>query len=178
MWQPEAADRLDMLGKSGRRCVARALLKGRPMSPTRIAVYVIAILVAVFGVVFVADALVESDEERLEELEASLVGAAAGARPDRIAAWAATESVAVVADGRRTWVDADEGEATLRGVIDDALPELSDPEAEIVQHTSALTGRRGRITLRIRTDEGPVDTTLELALAEGAYQLIEVRRMR
>jgi hypothetical protein len=148
------------------------------MSPPRIAVYVIAALVAVFGVVFVADALVESDDERLEELEASLVASPAGARPDRVAGWAGEESVAVVADGRRTWVDADEDERTLRGAIDDALPELADPEAEIVQHTSALTGRRGRITLRIRTHEGPVDASLELALEDGSFALIEVRRMR
>lgn len=148
------------------------------MTSSRIAVYVVAILVAIFGVVFVADALVESDEERLEGLEASLVGADPEHRLDRLVGWAGAESVAVVAEGRRAWVDAEEGEGALRAAVEDALPELSEPATELVQHHSVLTGRRGRVTLRLRDQAGPVDVSLELALEDERFSLIEVRRMR
>lgn len=148
------------------------------MTSSRIAVYVVAILVAIFGVVFVADALVESDEERLEGLEAALVGADAEHRLDRLVGWAGAESVAVVAEGRRAWVDAEEGEGALRAAVEDALPELSEPTTELVQHHSVLTGRRGRVTLRLRDQAGPVDVSLELALEDERFSLIEVRRMR
>jgi hypothetical protein len=156
--------------------MARPLL-GRPdMSPTRIAVYAVAVLVAVFGIVFVADALVESDEERLEGLVAALLDARPDRRADRIAAWSGDESVAVVADGQRTWLDPEEGPAAVRSAIAEALPELAD--AEIVQHASVLTGRRGRITLRARDADGPIDASIELALEDDRFTLLEVRRMR
>lgn len=148
------------------------------MSPTRIAVYVIATLVAVFGVVFAADALVESDEERLDDLAASIESARSGTRSERVAALAGDEPVAVVADRHRVWIDADEPESTLRAAIDDALPELTNG-ATIVASESALTGQRGRITMRLREGrETPVDLVVELALADHQFSLIEVRRMR
>ncbi len=148
------------------------------MSPTRIAIYVLASLVAVFGVVFVADALVESDEERLDELVSSIADARAGTRSDRIAALAGEEPVAIVADHRRVWVDADDQESALRGAIDDALPELTDG-APIVASEGALTGQRARITMRLREGrDEPVDLVVELALEDHAFSLLEVRRMR
>lgn len=148
------------------------------MSPTRIAVYVVATLVAVFGVVFVADALVESDEERLDEIAASIQGATSASRSERIAALAGEEAVAVVADRQRTWVDADARSSELRAAIDDALPELADG-ADIVASDAALTGQRGRITMRLREGrDAPVDVVVELALADHGFSLLEVRRMR
>jgi len=148
------------------------------MTPSRIAVYVVTALLAVFGIVFVADALVESDEERLEELEAALTGAEASGRLDAIASWAGEESVAVVADRRRVWVDAEEGEAALRSAIDDALPELGEG-VPVVTSDRAITGSRARITLRLRGEHAePVDVAVELALEEQRFSLLEVRRMR
>lgn len=163
-------------GRSGPLPVARALLGAAGMTPSRIAVHLVAVLVAVFGIVFVADALVESDEERLENLESSLVSARPSARCDQIASWAGGESVGVVANGQRRWIDPEDGRSALRAAIDDALPELAS--AEIVQHASVLTGRRARITLRARGEDGPVDASIELALEDGRYALLEVRRMR
>jgi hypothetical protein len=146
------------------------------MSHPRIAVYVVAALVSIFGIVFVADALVESDEERLEDLVGALLGASPSARAERIASWAGDESVAIVADGRRTWIDPQEGRGAVRSAIAAALPELA--QADIVQHASTLTGRRGRITLRARNAEGPVDASIELAVEQDRFTLLEVRRMR
>lgn len=148
------------------------------MTTSRLAVYVLAALVAVFGVVFVADALVESDQERLEELAAAIASARGGARTDRLAALGGSEAVAVVADRRRVWVDADEGEGALRAAIDGALPELADDVA-VVASEAAVTGQRGRITMRLREgSDAPVDLVVELALADHAFSLLEVRRMR
>lgn len=148
------------------------------MTPTRIAVYVVTALLAVFGVVFVADALVESDEERLEQLTSRLTAGAGEERLDAVASWAGEESVAVVADRRRVWVDESEGEAVLRRAIDDAIPELA-AGAPVVSSDATLTGRRARITLRLREERAePVDVTVELAVDEQRFSLLEVRRMR
>lgn len=148
------------------------------MTPSRIAVYVITALVAVFGVVFVADALVESDEERLEDLEAVVVGEDGARRLDAIASWAGDESVAVLADRQRVWVDAEEGQAALRSAIDDALPELGEG-LPVVSSDRAITGRRARITLRLRGERAePVDVAIELAVDEQRISLLEIRRMR
>ena len=151
------------------------------MTPTRLAVYLAAILVAVFGVVFVADALVESDDERLEALEAQLLDARPSARAEVLARLGGKEPVAVVADHRRTWVDGDDGEGALRSAIDDAVPELSDG-ASIVASQAALTGQRASVTLRLRErpSSDPVDLVVQLALDEDdhSFSLLEVRRLR
>jgi hypothetical protein len=151
------------------------------MTPTRLAVYLAAILVAVFGVVFVADALVESDDERLEALEAQLLDARPSARAEVLARLGGEEPVAVVADHRRTWVDGDDGEGALRSAIDDAVPELSDG-ASIVASQAALTGQRASVTLRLRErpSSDPVDLVVQLALDEDdhSFSLLEVRRLR
>lgn len=151
------------------------------MTPTRLAVYLAAILVAVFGVVFVADAVVESDDERLEALEAQLLDARPSARAEVLARLGGEEPVAVVADHRRTWVDGDDGEGALRSAIDDAVPELSEG-ASIVASQAALTGQRASVTLRLRErpSSDPVDLVVQLALDEDnhSFSLLEVRRLR
>lgn len=151
------------------------------MTPTRLAVYLAAILVAVFGVVFVADAVVESDDERLEALEAQLLDARPSARAEVLARLGGDEPVAVVADRRRTWVDGDDGEGALRSAIDDAVPELSEG-ASIVASQATLTGQRASVTLRLRErpSSDPVDLVVQLALDEDdhSFSLLEVRRLR
>jgi hypothetical protein len=151
------------------------------MTPTRLAVYLAAILVAVFGVVFVADALVESDDERLEALEAQLLDARPSARAEVLARLGGEEPVAIVADRRRTWVDGDDGDTALRSAIDDAIPELSEGAA-IVASEGALTGQRASVTLRLRErpSSDPVDVVIQLALedADHSFSLLEVRRLR
>lgn len=151
------------------------------MTPTRLAVYLAAILVAVFGVVFVADALVESDDERLEALEAQLLDARPSARAEVLARLGGEEPVAVVADRRRTWVDGDDGDTALRSAIDDAIPELAEG-ASIVASEGALTGQRASVTLRLRErpSSDPVDVVVQLALddEDHSFSLLEVRRLR
>lgn len=165
-----------MIGEGGTRPAMH-----RDMTPTRLAVYVAAILVAVFGVVFVADAVVESDDERLEELEARLLDARPSARSELLARLGGEEPVAIVADRRRTWVDGDDGDAALRSAIDDAIPELSEG-ASIVASEAALTGQRASVTLRLRErpSSDAVDLVIQLALDEDdhSFSLLEVRRLR
>jgi phosphohistidine swiveling domain-containing protein len=151
------------------------------MTPTRLAVYLAAILVALFGVVFVADALVESDAKRLEALEAQLLDARPSARAELLAQLRGEEPVAVVADRRRTWVDGDDGDIALRRAIDEAVPELSEG-ASVVASEAALTGQRASVTLRLRErpSSDPVDVVVQLALDEDehSFSLLEVRRLR
>lgn len=148
------------------------------MNQTRIAVYVVTALSVIFGVVYVADALVETDAERLAALDARLASARGEARVEELVHWASGESVAVVAQGQRDWIDDDA--SALRAAIDDALPELASSELE---HQTELTGRRGYVHLQMRGPEGVSRATLALSLQgqpdEGArFALVEVRRLR
>lgn len=148
------------------------------MNHSRIAVYVVTALSVVFGVVYVADALVETDAERLEGLDARLAAAHGEARVDELVRWANDESVAVVAGGQRDWIEGDDG--ALRTAIDDALPELAT--SELTQHEVELTGRRGYLHLQMHGDEGVSRATIALALQgepeQGArFALVEVRRL-
>ena len=150
------------------------------MSHSRIAVYVLTALSVVFGVVYVADALVETDAERLEGLNARLASVHGAARVDELVLWARGESVAVVANGQRDWIEDDD--SALRTAIVEALPELA-ASGELTQHQVELTGRRGYLHLQLRGDEGTSRATLALALQgepeEGArFALVEVRRLR
>ncbi len=148
------------------------------VSPTRLGVYAAVTLLAVFGVVFVADALVESDEERLDEIARSLEDTRGEGRADALLALSGDEAVAVVADRRRVWVEPSEGEAALREAIDAAVPELVDG-APIVGSDGTLAGQRARITMRLREGhDEPVDVVVELALEDHDFSLLEVRRMR
>ncbi len=148
------------------------------MNSTRIAVYVVTALSVIFGVVYVADALVETDAERLAALDARLASAHGDARVEELVHWANGESVAVVAQGQRDWIE-DDAHA-LRAAIDDALPELASSELE---HQTELTGRRGYVHLQMRGPEGVSRATIALALQgepeDGArFALVEVRRLR
>ncbi|MBX7191606.1 MAG: hypothetical protein K1X94_06095 [Sandaracinaceae bacterium] len=148
------------------------------LTPVRLAVYIATTLVAVFGVVFVADALVESDEERLEAIEGALEGARGEARADALAQLSGEEAVAVVADRRRVWIEPGDGEAALREAIASAVPELTD-DTPVVGTDATLAGQRGRITVRLREGhDEPVDVVVELALEDHAFSLLEVRRLR
>ena len=150
------------------------------MNQSRIAVYVVTALSVIFGFVYVADALVETDAERLEGLDARLAAAHGDARVDELVHWAQGESVAVVAQGQRDWIDDDA--SALRTAIDDAIPELAS-SAELVEHEIELTGRRGYLHLQMRGPEGVSRATIALSLQgepeEGArFALVEVRRLR
>jgi len=150
------------------------------MNQSRIAVYVATALSVALGVAYVTDVLVETDAERLEGLEARLASAHGDARVDELVHWADGQSVAVVAQGQRDWIDGDE--SALRTAIDDALPELASSD-ELVRHDTELTGRRGYVHLQMRGPEGVSRATLSLALQgepeEGArFALVEVRRLR
>jgi hypothetical protein len=148
------------------------------MNHSRIAVYVVTALSVVFGVVYVADALVETDAERLEGLDARLAASHGEARVDELMHWAGDESIAIVADGQRDWIEGDD--TALRTAIDAALPELAS--SELTVHEVELTGRRGYVHLQMRGEEGVSRATIALALQgepeEGArFALVEVRRL-
>lgn len=150
------------------------------ISRTRLGVSLIAVLFALFGVVFAADALVETDAERLDGIASSILEARPSARALVIARLAARDPVAVVANRERVWVDPDAGAEGLRGAIDDAVPEFR-ANARIVGVDSRLTGQRAEITLRLRgeaSDARATDVVLALELEDGRFSLLDVRRLR
>lgn len=122
-----------------------------------------------------ADVLVETDSERLQEI-VDMIEEGSDARVDRLAAYADAERVAVVvSDGGRAERVRDDAE--LRDRLHEVLGALDVNDAEIVQVTSTLEGDEGRVTLRVRAD-GEFDN-LELTLRrEGqTFLLVGARRI-
>lgn len=131
--------------------------------------------VLLFGVATaVADALVETDDERLEEIVRLLEDG--GARVDRLAAYADAERVAVVVTERGHAERVDDSDY-LRDRLHEVLAPLDGDRAELLQVTHDVTGDEGRITVRVR-DEGDV-ASLELTLRrEGqTFLLVGARRL-
>lgn len=142
--------------------------------PKTIAKVAIAALVILGAGALLADLLVQSDQERLDEVVAMLEGD--GDRVDRIATYADAERVPVaISDrgGTERMRDAD----LLRDRLHEVLAPLDARDAEITQITSSLEGERGRVVLRVRADGEVSDLELSLQRDGQTYLLVGARRI-
>jgi len=135
---------------------------------------VMAALVVLGAGALLADMLVETDRERLDEVVALLE--AGGDRVDRIATYADAERVPVaISDrgGTERMRDAD----LLRDRLHEVLAPLDASDAEITQITSTLDGDRGRVTLRVRSGGEVNDLELSLRRDGQTFLLVGARRI-
>lgn len=128
---------------------------------TLIQLIVIATLVG--GVVTVADALVVTEEERLDRFVDTLDSGRPEHRIAESLRWvdADRESVSIRIDG----VDDHYGEgqdAELAATMRDALAPFASSRAEIVQRSISIEADEARIALRVRTLEGMTDAVFDL----------------
>lgn len=141
----------------------------------RVLVYALVAGVAVGGTAFAADALVETDEERLGQLADELANGHDGI--DGVLRWSdlEREPVSVAAPGRDA-VDYDEGdEGRLSDAVTRALAPLDTSDLEVIQQTVHVDGDRGTIAMRARADGDIVDATLRLARNGQGWLVTSVR---
>lgn len=145
------------------------------LSRSQIALWSLALgLTLVLGTA-AADAMVETDTERLEEVGRVLARESAGGRVDGLLAWAAPSREPVyVSAGRAHWrVDDD---AELPDVLHEALAPLDDGrDVEVVQDEVSVRGETGTVAVATRVDGERVDVTLTLRREGQGWLLSGVR---
>lgn len=118
----------------------------------------------VAGVAAVADALVVTDRERLDAFADALSGTIDTDLIDGALAYFDVEHETVLVttpDGDEEFVDG-EG-AQLASIARDALRAYRGHSIEEVQRSVELNGEEARVAVRLRTPEGMVNATFDLA---------------
>ena len=105
------------------------------------------------GLLVAADALVESDEERLEPLAGALLEEGVDARIDAVLRWTDPETTPV-AIGRSTFGEG--RQAALESALRERLSPLLEADGELVQQSVRVREDRASVALRLR------DSTAEL----------------
>ena len=147
------------------------------MQWARFAVWGVVATVGVGGVALAADALVESDEERIADVADALTDPRAERRIDALLAWVdpSRVSVTVRADGRAERFE--EGDGDPAGSIRDALAPLEDGSLEVVQRSITVEGDHAHVALRVRSDGELVDAQVGLRRDGQAWLVDDVRRI-
>ena len=112
------------------------------------------VLATLLGIVAVADALVVTDEEKLEAFAYSISGDVEVDRIDDALRYVSTlhEGLQVDALGERDFYD--EGEdAEIGARAREALTPYLGHELELVQHSVTLEGDEGHVAVRVRTPD-------------------------
>lgn len=120
-------------------------------------------LVTIAGVAAVADALVVTDEERLEAFAEDLSGDITPERIDTALGYfdPDRQPVEVAAADRRRRFTEGEG-ADLAAEVRSVLATYAQEEATLLQRAIELHGDEARVAMRLRTPEGIVDATFDL----------------
>jgi len=128
------------------------------------------------GVATVADALVVTDQERLESFVDSVAGDRADRRIDAALDHADLSRVAVeVQDGRRSERFRDGDEIELADEVQRALATLAEPGAELIQDSIEIEGDRAHVALRLRAEEELLNTQFTLVRRGDGWILSRVR---
>lgn len=144
---------------------------------SRFVIYAVVASAAVGGTALVADALVESDSERLEQL-ADELGEGDGA-VDAVLRWTdpAREEISVGAAGERSRVYREGDDVALSEAVTRALAPLDTSDLDVVQRSISVDGDRGTVALRARADGEAVNATVRLT-RNGQGWLVTSLRVR
>ncbi len=125
--------------------------------------YLLVILSIAVGVALVADAMVVTDRERMDEFIDSVTGRISGTRIDNALRYANPSKVTVelVHDGHSRRYS-DRNAAALKPDARKALASLEGSRLHLIQESVSLDGERARIALRLRTDAGLANTVFDL----------------
>jgi hypothetical protein len=121
-----------------------------------------------------ADAMVETDAERLDEVGRVLGRADPDARIDGLLAWADPSREPVYVSAHRAHVRVDDA-ADLSSALHDALDALAGGPVEIVQDEVSVRGETGTVSVGARVDGERVDVTLTLRREGQGWLLSGVR---
>lgn len=137
----------------------------------------LAIGVVIGGLAAVADALVITDQERIEQLVDSLEGEVRDTTLDDALHFVETDREPVEvrsAEGTRWFEDAD---ADLARRAREALRPLRGSDIEVLQRTIEIEGAEAHLALRARTRYGVVDGNVDF-VKHGERWLIQRARIR
>jgi len=121
-----------------------------------------------------ADAMVETDAERLDEVARVLRRPDPDARIDGLLAWADPSREPVYVSAHRTHVRVEDA-ADLSPALHDALDALTEGSVEIVQNEVSVRGETGTVSVGARVDGQRVDVTLTLRREGQGWLLSDVR---
>jgi len=129
----------------------------------RTGIYLLVILSIVVGAALVADAIVVTDRERMDEFIDSVTGQVSESRIDNALSYADPSKVTVelVHDGHRRRYS-NRNAAALKPDARKALASLEGSRLHLIQESISLDGERARIALRLRTDAGLANTVFDL----------------
>jgi hypothetical protein len=130
----------------------------------RLALRLVLVLALVGGVAFTADALVQTDEERVATLVDGLQGTVTDRRLDRALRWVdlARQPVALVGpDGVEWFEDAEDGGA-LRERIRDAVGPYLGARAQMIQRSVRVGGDDATLAVRVSIDGELADVQVRL----------------
>lgn len=145
------------------------------MTKSRLALWFGAVSVFLLLGTAVADAMVETDEERVVAIADVLLRDRAETRVDGLLAWSdpSRQPVYVTLGRDRSRVD---DSADLRDALHDALGAFDTDEAvELVQREVEVSGETASVTLRARAEGEPVDVTITLRREGQGYLISGVR---
>ncbi len=145
------------------------------MNVGRIVLYTLLVSVFIGGAATVADAMVITDEEKLQTFLDEVTRSGGGDRVGSALHFADPnrEPVAVaVAGGVQHFEEGQEVE--LEGALRDALDAFGAAELEPVQQDVELSGEEARVAVRVRTDAGLTDAQFELRRHEDRWLLRRV----
>lgn len=126
--------------------------------------------------VLTADALVTSDEERLEQLGEDLTERAPDERVGAVLAWTDLSRAAVelsTDEGRVFYEEQDD--VRLGDDLAEALAPFADARLEVIQETVRLDGDRATVAVRARDGSAIHDVTFGLARSGQGWLIERVR---
>jgi hypothetical protein len=141
----------------------------------RTAIHLLVILSIVIGAAVVADAIVVTDRERMDEFIESVTGKVSDARIDGALSYANPSKVPIelVHEGRRKKYS-DRNAAKLKPDARKALASLEGSRLRLIQESVSLDGERARIALRLRTSSGLANTVFDLRREDDQWLLRRV----
>ena len=130
---------------------------------SRIGVYILAFVSLVAVLSFAVDALVVTDQERMEEFVDAVTGQISDHRIDNALRYADPERVEMelVNASRQRHYGSDDL-ADLRSTARQALAPLAGNNLRLIQKSISVDGNSARVALRVRTEAGLANTVFDL----------------
>lgn len=138
--------------------------------------YAVVATLLIGGVAFAADALVESDRERLAELASDLTEGRAVARTDAVLRWTdlSRAPVSVTRDGRVSRFD-ERDDHRLAESFARALAPFTSEDLEVVQRSVSVDGDRAVVAVRARSGGELQDVSFRLTRSGQGWVVTHLR---
>lgn len=141
----------------------------------RTGIHLLVILSIVVGAMVVADAIVVTDRERMDQFIDSVTGRVSESRIDGALQYANPSKVPIelIHEGRRRKYSG-RNASNLKPDARKALASLEGSRLRLIQESISLDGERARIALRLRTSAGLANTVFDLRRENDEWLLRRV----